>query len=430
MTKFADNTLYYLPVTLTNSASGATSANLQVKITVNSNTYNSYEASNLINLNWQDGAGNILNSWLESGLTNASTASVYWVNLGSLTIAGSNGTLVIYLCFYNTSTNNFSSGGTTGAQPNFDGTYGHYDNGSQVFDYYTDWPSTSLPSGWIVGTGTGSSVSNGLILTSTSATTEVYYNVAINSKTEILEAYESAIGSANAVYPLGLSTTGNSGNPYGASSVAWAMRLNAVNGTWAEFNWSSGASNAVADTITGAVNTYHVISLWENGTTNIQGLYDYANGTSNAVDYVAETVQYIFLQINANSSTVNVAWLRYRQAPPSYTAPTSAFGSITVVTVIHWVEPSHTHAIAAPTTGSGLLTLINGGLVTGVYMALGSLTTAPGFTSVATSVSVGSSIHTHTMNASGTACASGACISSNNTAGIIINICCGHSQLY
>src|SRR5271166_4069958 len=143
MVSFATGTKYYVAVTLTNSQSGSVASGTQVKVIVNSSSYSSYEDTTLKNCNWQDGAGNILYSWLESGETNSSTSSVYWIKLNS-SIAGSGGTLTIYFCFYASGTNNFSSSGTTGAEPKFTGTYGQYDNGANIFTFYDNFAGSSL----------------------------------------------------------------------------------------------------------------------------------------------------------------------------------------------------------------------------------------------------------------------------------------------
>ena len=106
-----------IPITLTNNQANATSPNLQVKVSVNSNANAEYYNSTLLNVNWQDGSGNILNSWLESGETKTSSSSVYWVNLGS-NIISAYGNFTIYQCIYPTSVIAMD-GNQTGAEPKY-----------------------------------------------------------------------------------------------------------------------------------------------------------------------------------------------------------------------------------------------------------------------------------------------------------------------
>lgn len=67
--------------------------------------------------------------------TNASTASVYWINLGPNSIPASGGTFTVYEVIYPTNVN-VIDGITTGTEPNYTGTYGQYDSGANIFTQY------------------------------------------------------------------------------------------------------------------------------------------------------------------------------------------------------------------------------------------------------------------------------------------------------
>ncbi len=93
--------LYSVPVTLTNSQVSPTIANFQQQITVNSSNYTAYESAGLQNVEFTTGpnaTGTKLQAWIESGATNVSASTVYWVNLGSSTVPA-RGTLTIYMNF-------------------------------------------------------------------------------------------------------------------------------------------------------------------------------------------------------------------------------------------------------------------------------------------------------------------------------------------
>ncbi|MEM3844855.1 MAG: Ig-like domain-containing protein [Candidatus Parvarchaeota archaeon] len=135
---------YYVAITITNSQSSATPSPFQQMITINSSNYSSYLASDLSNVNFQDGNGNILNSWLESGNSNTSTSTIYWVSLPNGVAA--NSSITIYYCTYATSVNAFNNT-NTGVAPQLTSTYAQYDNGTNVFTAYANagssTPSTS-----------------------------------------------------------------------------------------------------------------------------------------------------------------------------------------------------------------------------------------------------------------------------------------------
>jgi len=149
----SNSVLYYVPITITNSQSTASPSPFQQMVTVNSSNYSKYLASNLQNINFQDGSGNILNSWLESGNSNTSTSTIYWVKLPNGIPA--NSSITIYYCIYATSVNAFNTT-NTGVAPNLTSTYGQYDNGSNVFTQYggASWSNfTFILGSWTTSNG-------------------------------------------------------------------------------------------------------------------------------------------------------------------------------------------------------------------------------------------------------------------------------------
>jgi hypothetical protein len=163
---FTGTIKYLLPITLYNNQSSPVTAGFQQLVPVNSLSYNAYEAADLKNINFQDGYGNILYSWLESGETNSDMLTNYWVVLPSGISSNSN--IVIYMCFGDP-IDNLMDGVHTGAEPDYTATYGQYDNGSYVFDTYDNFTGSSLNAMWNTQSqGAGSIVvSDGLFLTTT-----------------------------------------------------------------------------------------------------------------------------------------------------------------------------------------------------------------------------------------------------------------------
>ena len=130
---------YYISITITNSESSATPSPFQQQITVDSDSYSSYLASDLSNINFQDGNGNILDSWLESGNSNTDTSTIYWISLADGIAA--NSSVTVYYCIYATSVNCFNTT-NTGEAPQLSSTYAQYDDGASVFTNYWNFAGT------------------------------------------------------------------------------------------------------------------------------------------------------------------------------------------------------------------------------------------------------------------------------------------------
>ena len=129
---------YYVPITITNSQTSATPNPFQQMVTWNPSTYAAYEASDLGNVRFcaDDACATPLYGWLESCTAScgtSATSATAWVNLTSA-IAGSGGTLTIYMVF--TSTSNDFDGNYWGEAPSLSATYAQYDNGANVFTAY------------------------------------------------------------------------------------------------------------------------------------------------------------------------------------------------------------------------------------------------------------------------------------------------------
>lgn len=279
-----------------------------------------YLASNLQNVNWQDGAGNILNSWLESGNTNSATTSVYWIKLPNSIPA--NSSVTIYLCFYATSVNNFNTS-NTGEAPTLSGTYGQYDNGANVFSNYWNFAGTSLPSGWSAIDATVS-VSNGVTITTNTGYNWIgAYTTVTTPNSSIIDTYAKTT-SVNSNYGFDIATQGVSFQ-------------NSAGGPPSAFYFGTGGSPISSPTANGANGgtgiggTMFILSavvvsgapvIQANYSTQVTGTYSITTPT----------------QIGIGSSATNSAffqWLRTRLYPPSGVMPADSFGSVTVVSTYH-----------------------------------------------------------------------------------------------
>ncbi|MEM0201066.1 MAG: hypothetical protein QXD23_01545 [Candidatus Micrarchaeaceae archaeon] len=148
------NVIAYVPITL--KANGPVTANAQIMINLQANSYTTYENPNLQNIEFFYSNGTIIPSWLEGNVLNPSTISsnnnvLYWLKISNpnfLSSAGTSNTL--YMGFGSTSTNFFNSQ-TVGESPILSPSYGEYDNGNQIFNYYQSFggfTGNTLPKGW------------------------------------------------------------------------------------------------------------------------------------------------------------------------------------------------------------------------------------------------------------------------------------------
>ncbi|MCL4399383.1 hypothetical protein M1293_02660 [Candidatus Parvarchaeota archaeon] len=97
--------------------------------------------------------------------SSGSSSTTYWLKVKGIPAFSSEN---IYMGFA-PETENLLNNKNTGEAPSLSSTYGEYDDGANVFIYYTDFAGTSLPSGWgsSVGPSSGSvTVNNGVTLIS------------------------------------------------------------------------------------------------------------------------------------------------------------------------------------------------------------------------------------------------------------------------
>ena len=121
-----------VPINVTNTQSVAIPSPFQVMIQVNSTEYSVYEAADLSNIAFAYSNGTVIPSWLESGNSNSSTDTVYWLKVGRIPVKS---TMTVFMDFYPV-TDNVLNNMTTGEAPQLSPTYGEYDDGSNVFITY------------------------------------------------------------------------------------------------------------------------------------------------------------------------------------------------------------------------------------------------------------------------------------------------------
>ena len=150
-----------VPVTLTNVQQAAAPNPFQQMVVIDSSEYSQYEAPNLQNVVWYYPNGTIIPAWIESGASSASNATVWWLRLRGFPAHSS---LTVYMGFAAPNYSFLSASGPTGEAPQLSPTYGQYDDGNLVFNFYDNFAGTSLnPNKWVVvASGLNYTVDNGL----------------------------------------------------------------------------------------------------------------------------------------------------------------------------------------------------------------------------------------------------------------------------
>jgi hypothetical protein len=107
----------------------------QQMLTFNASQYSAYERADLGNIRFYQGNSELY-SWCESGCTNASTTSVFWVKMPNGIPAFSDA--VITMAFLSKYVDYDSGiGAHAGEAPQLSSTFGQYDNGANVFLQYS-----------------------------------------------------------------------------------------------------------------------------------------------------------------------------------------------------------------------------------------------------------------------------------------------------
>ncbi len=228
-------TLCMLNMTISNKQSKPTASPFQQLLVFNASNYQNWEASNLNNIVFLFKNYSIVPSWLESGNSKTSQRTLYWLKIPPIP---ANSNLTVYMAF-NMSLVNSMNKVNTGEAPSLSGTYGQYDDGANIFNFYDNFAGSSLnATKWASYGSNGSSgslsdiiVNNGLSLTGGGYNlgkkfeTWVYSNVPSSELTSNLTADTNEKGTTySGIYvPHSASGTSTSTslsvtNPYGYDS--------------------------------------------------------------------------------------------------------------------------------------------------------------------------------------------------------------------
>lgn len=150
-----------VPIEISNTQGQTINGGFQQLLNINMSNYKSYLSTYPENIEFYDSSWNNLSAWIESGAWNDSGIMSVWVKTSS-SIPASN-SITIYLGFLPTS---YSEYGTwVGLAPQLTGTYGYFDTGQNVFNFYDNFQGTRLSSQWAVSQSRHYTVNNGITIT-------------------------------------------------------------------------------------------------------------------------------------------------------------------------------------------------------------------------------------------------------------------------
>ncbi|MEM0154881.1 MAG: hypothetical protein QW814_03560, partial [Methanothrix sp.] len=307
-----------IPILITNNQSVATAAPFQQLLHINSSAYSTAEKANLSNVEFFYGNGTVIPSWIEQNATSSSTQTAYWVKLFSSIPA--NGRQIIFMGF---SKSNIFSQQITGEAPQLSPTYAEYDNGQNVFNYYTNFAGTSANTSQYTINGIAT-IDNGLVLPPSNKTSFVSSVREYDTATNESDIYWDATTPLKNAITLG----------YNASHA-----VTVVNALF----WAINKDNDRLFTAKSIFNNF------ENGL-NLSGNYVFSNYNignksygsysklaqeQNFTSYNTSTYAFnskAFLQVenNPNNRTtgvsVDVYWMRTRSTPPNGVMPFASYG--------------------------------------------------------------------------------------------------------
>ncbi|EGD71880.1 MAG: hypothetical protein CSMARM5_0077, partial [Candidatus Parvarchaeum acidophilus ARMAN-5_'5-way FS'] len=211
-----------------------------------------------------------------------------------------------------------------GEAPQLSSTYGEYDDGASVFNAYSNFAGTTLPSTFTsyVGSNAALSVSNGLHLTvnndgCTDTWAGVVYNNPINSANSIVETYSSGIRGPGpedvGIYTANSDTTGG----YAGVADTWGWGYGTISGGYGNignpFDISSG---------TGIASIYWI----GQGNEGIGWNYDFVSSTDGSETWSSSLYPSIQTGQCSPGANMEYYWFRVRAYPPNGVMPNAYFG--------------------------------------------------------------------------------------------------------
>ena len=237
----------YVPITISNNLPFVSSVPYVQQLSVNSSMYASLENANLSNVYFTYPNGTMIYSWLETGNSNSSNDTVYFLKLDAPIMPLSS--LEVFMNFLPVGHMAFNPI-TTGEAPQLTSKYAQYDNGKNIFPLYDNFAGSSLNTSMWNYQGYVK-VHNGLNMSNITVSSSQIYSKATFAAPFYIEAYGLINGSINSGskgnYMNGVGfdqSSGISGGP--AMSTGWAQ--NTTNGFGMTiFNGTNGGNPNISN---------------------------------------------------------------------------------------------------------------------------------------------------------------------------------------
>ncbi|MCL4373194.1 DUF2341 domain-containing protein, partial [Candidatus Parvarchaeota archaeon] len=342
---FTPQSIYkYTVLNITNSQISATPQPFQqmINLTINSsngkyiNQTGRYAFQNVEFFDTLNGS--VIDSWLENY---TSKYAIFWIKLPNGIPA--NATLTDIAIGFASNITDLFNNKTTGEAPQLSPTYAEYDDGANVFNFYSDFKGTKLnTTKWASGT------SNGIITVDNGLTETIPYNAVTGSYTYIstsayqitspvvVESYANLSGFDTANFrmvPVALTQYNNQSwhadNSPNENGGGWVGNSFQVNGVDAETTSSSSYNGFVDSNYIPSNNNYNIFGVIypDNGSFSVS--YNSLSPYASTIDLVPTTPLYITISNWLNPSQtsfsttypINVEWLRIRAYPPNGVMP-------------------------------------------------------------------------------------------------------------
>jgi len=342
---------YCVPITLSNSQLSPVPPGTQLMLRIDWQSFESYLASNVGNVIFTDSSGVPVYAWCESSCSSSQPVSNVWVKDDAAISAA--GQQEIFMYIFPTSQIQYSSSGFWGAFPILTGTYGQYDNGPKVFDFYNNFNGSALCNcltavpflgGQFSGGQANYSVGNGLTITATGAPSGAGfgYHIYLNKA----ESY-SAIDSNLVATDLPTSVSLEAAYRYNAMDLvppATSYLDNGFKSSYSSLDLLCGCGSSLSIHLDNGPG--------ENGSTVASGSFQSWIGVQSIVwpsagSQFANSME--IQQVRGSDSTLSFAptyadiafinglpsqhymtfhWMRTRNTPPNNVMPTDSLGSI------------------------------------------------------------------------------------------------------
>ena len=327
-------------VTITSTAQAA--APFQQEITFDPSSLPYTEASNLGNIRFYNGTQELY-SWCESGCSTLSNQSIFWVKLPNGLPA--NKPVNITMVFLPSS--NYD-GVYAGEAPQLSPTYGQYDNGANVFNFYDNFVGTTLSNKWsssgTVTVDNGIQISNGAYIISNGAA-GVSYTQSNNIIAEALSNLYGSSGSSIRIRSYFWNTGAGPGS--GSNTGSWLAIVSSADYGYFVTNGNSytdqsplyweGVQYLPSVTAANGINNYTFIDQQSLTTAGLEWktinypsysvLQDFKQSGTSTLSF------WLFYEADGGANQQNLEWVRTRAYPPNGIMPLAVIGHPTQVPI-------------------------------------------------------------------------------------------------